>query len=151
LDGGKDSTDKEVEMSTVTRMRNSALAPFDWPNLSWFPLLTPSIRIEEHIDGDRYTVRAELPGIDPDKDLRVTRLGDELRIDVVRKDSNSDKGRSEFHYGAFYRAVPLPAGTRPDTIIANYVDGILELTATVGPPESAAKEIPIQIAGDRKH
>ena len=101
-------------MTTVTRMRNNAIASFDWPNLSWFPLLTPSIRIKEHLDDDRYTVRAELPGIDPEKDLKVARVGDELRIDVVRKESQSDKGRSEFHYGAFYgpsRCLRGPAGT----------------------------------------
>jgi HSP20 family protein len=138
-------------MSTITRFRNGALTPFDWPNLSWFPLLAPTIRIEEHVDGDRYTARAELPGIDPVKDLRLTCAGGELRIDVERKDSHVDKTRSEFHYGAFYRSVPLPAGTKEETIAATYADGILEITAAVGEPEATAKEIAIKVEHGKRH
>lgn len=138
-------------MSTIMRCRGGALTSFDRSNLSWFPLLAPSIRIEDHLDGDQYEIRAELPGIDPARDLRVTYAGGELRLDVVRKETQTDKGRSEFHYGSFFRVIPLPPGIKEETMAARYVDGILEITATVGEPESPVKEIPIKVEYGKKH
>ncbi|MEV4483892.1 Hsp20/alpha crystallin family protein [Micromonospora coxensis] len=132
-------------MSTVTKFRGGALAPFDWTNLSWFPLLAPTIRVEDYLDGDRYVIRAELPGIDPAKDVRVTRTGDTLRLDVVRREGHADKVRSEFHYGSFSRLIPLPAGVKPETIAARYADGILQISATVGEIEPTAQEIPVTV------
>lgn len=133
-------------MSTVTKFRGGGtLAPFDWTNLSWFPLLAPTIRIEDYLDGDRYVVRAELPGIDPAKDVRITRTGETLRLDVVRRESHSEKVRSEFHYGSFSRLIPLPPGVKPETIAARYADGILQITAAVGDTEPAAREIPVTV------
>ncbi|WP_446219917.1 Hsp20/alpha crystallin family protein [Micromonospora sp. IBHARD004] len=132
-------------MSTVTKFRGGTLAPFDWTNLSWLPMLAPTIRVEDYLDGDRYVVRAELPGIDPAKDVRITRTGESLRLDVVRRESHTDKVHSEFHYGSFSRLIPLPAGVKEETIAARYADGILEITATVGGPEPTAREIPITV------
>ncbi|MFC0005213.1 Hsp20/alpha crystallin family protein [Micromonospora siamensis] len=132
-------------MSTVTKFRGGTIAPFDWTNLSWFPLLAPTIRVEDYLDGDRYVVRAELPGIDPAKDVRITRTGENLRLDVVRRESHADKARSEFHYGSFSRLIPLPAGVKPETIAARYADGILEISATVGEPEPTPREIPVTV------
>ncbi|WFE56697.1 Hsp20/alpha crystallin family protein [Micromonospora sp. WMMD712] len=133
-------------MSTVTKFRGGGtLAPFDWTSLSWLPMLAPTIRVEDYLDGDRYVVRAELPGVDPAKDVRITLTGENLRLDVVRRESHADKVRTEFHYGSFSRLVPLPAGLKQETLRAAYADGILEITATVGEPEPAAREIPITV------
>ncbi|MBQ0896337.1 Hsp20/alpha crystallin family protein [Micromonospora purpureochromogenes] len=132
-------------MSTVTKFRGGALAPFDWTNLSWFPLLAPTIRVEDYLDGDRYVVRAELPGVDPAKDVRITRTGEHLRLDVVRREGHADKVRSEFHYGTFSRLIPLPAGVKPETIAARYADGILQITAKIGDTEPTAEEIPVTV------
>lgn len=138
-------------MSTITRWRGGVLAPIDWPNVSWFPLFAPSIRIEDYLDGDRYVVRAELPGVDPEKDLRVSYDEGQLRLDVVRQEAQRDKTRSEFHYGSFFRLISLPTGVKEDTIVARYADGILEITAKVGEPEPSAKEIPIKVENGKKH
>ncbi|SBT38539.1 Hsp20/alpha crystallin family protein [Micromonospora auratinigra] len=132
-------------MSTVTKFRGGALTPFDWTNLSWLPMLAPTIRVEDYLDGDRYVVRAELPGLDPAKDVHITRTGDTLRLDVVRRESHQDKVHSEFHYGSFSRLIPLPAGVREETVKARYADGILEITATIGTTEPTAREIPIVV------
>ena len=138
-------------MSTITRWRGGTLAPMDWPNLSWLPQLGPSIRIEDYLDGDRYVVRAELPGVDPAEDLRVSYDEGQLRLDVVRKEAQRDKTRSEFRYGSYYRLISLPAGVKDDTIVARYANGILEITAKIGEPESSAKEIPIKVENGKKH
>lgn len=43
------------------------------------------IPVEEAISGRRFVLRAELPGIDPDEDLRITCAAGELRLDVCRE------------------------------------------------------------------
>ncbi len=83
------------------------------------------IRIEEQIDDARYQVKAELPGMDPDKDLMVDATGDVLTIRAEREERAESEGNSEFHYGVFARAVRLPAGVRCDKATAEYTDGIL--------------------------
>lgn len=138
-------------MSTIARFREGALAPFDWANLPLFPLLAPSIRVEDYMEGDQYFVRAELPGIDPVKDVRITFADGELRLDVVRKETtHPDKTRSEFHYGSFFRIIPLPTGVMEKTITARYADGILEITAKVGEIKPAVKEIPVKVENGKK-
>ncbi|GIJ21982.1 Hsp20/alpha crystallin family protein [Micromonospora lutea] len=138
-------------MSTITRWKRGPLAPFDWADLSLFPMLAPSIRIENYLEGDQYVIRAELPGIDPVKDVRITYAGGELRLDVERKELvHQDKIRSEFHYGSFFRTIPLPTGAIEKTIAARYVDGILEITAKVAEPAPVTKEIPVKIENGKK-
>src|SRR5687768_14009966 len=126
-------------MSTITRVRGG-LTPLEWVNsLSLFPFLAPSIRIEEFLEGETYVIRAELPGIDPAKDVTVRCVDGELRLNVERSTERMDSTHSEFHYGSFYRAVPLPAGAREDTITAEYADGILTIKLLIGEPEAEGK------------
>jgi HSP20 family protein len=119
-------------------------------NLSLFPFLAPSIRIEEFLEGDSYVIRAELPGIDATKDVTVTYADRELRLHVVRASEEKDRTHSEFHYGSFYRSVPLPAGAREDTIAAEYANGILTIKMLVGAVETTGKPIPITVGVAKK-
>ncbi len=137
-------------MSTITRFRGGPLAPFDWSSLSWLPLFAPTIRVEEFLDRGRYVVRAELPGIDPAKDVKVSYAGGVLKLEVERTDSRKDRLHSEFHYGSFSRTLELPAGAKPDSIAASYTDGILEITVEVAEPAALAKPIPIKIGNGKK-
>ena len=99
-------------MSTMTRFKGASLTPLEWPHLSWIPFLPQGIRIEDYLDEDRYVVRAELTGIDPVEDMRITCIQGQLQLDVVRRDRRTDAGRSEFRYGSFFRVLPLPAGVK---------------------------------------
>ena len=138
-------------MSTITRWRRGTLAPFDWADLPLLPMLTPSIRIENYLEGDQYVIRAELPGIDPAKDVRITFAGGELRLEVERKEVvHPDKIHSEFHYGSSFRTIPLPTGVIEKTIAAHYIDGILEITAKVAEPTPVMKEIPVKVENGKK-
>jgi HSP20 family protein len=99
------------------------------------------MRVEEALDGKDLVIRAEMPGIDPDKDVQVE-LRDhvlELRAQRKQKTEQEEKGvrRSEFHYGSFYRAVPLPLETTEADVRATYKDGILEVRV---PCESKQEE-----------
>jgi HSP20 family protein len=119
---------------------------FDLADLSWFPFTEPVLRIEEYQKDDRFVVRAEIPGIDPAKDVTVTAVDGLLRIGAVRLEEHKDEGRTEFRYGTFHRSVPLPLGAKEDTITATYTNGILEITMAVGePPAHAGRTIPVAV------
>jgi HSP20 family protein len=133
-------------MSTViTRWREGGLAPFDWSSLAWLPMFSPMIKIEDFMEGDRYVVKAELPGVDPAKDVKVTYLDGALRLVVSRTEEQKDAARSEFHYGTFSRTIMLPVGAKESTIEATYDAGILRIAVEIGEPAPAVKAIPIQV------
>ncbi|CAI3798866.1 Hsp20/alpha crystallin family protein [Pseudarthrobacter sp. MM222] len=89
------------------------------------------LRVEEFQDGSTMVVRAELPGIDPDRDVDITVSGTTLTIEARREERTEYRGkhnyRSEFQYGAFTRHIQLPQGTREEDIKASYTDGVLEV------------------------
>ncbi|MGW7534967.1 Hsp20/alpha crystallin family protein [Amycolatopsis sp. NPDC054798] len=86
------------------------------------------VRIEESTEDGKYTVRAELPGFDPDKHISVTTHDGLLTIEAEREAKKDADGRSEFYYGKFSRTVGLPAGAEAAKIAAKYADGILEIS-----------------------
>lgn len=90
------------------------------------------LRVEEERHDGMLFIRAEIPGIDPEKDLDVSVSDHTLRISAKREEHTEDKKkdayRSEFRYGEFQRSVPLPAVVDRDSVKAAYKDGILEVT-----------------------
>jgi HSP20 family protein len=139
-------------MSTAT-LRSRSLFPMEWPTLTWLPLGGPTIRIEEFLEGKDYVVRAELPGLDPDKDIHVTVADGSLRMKVERvEERKEEEGKtvhSEFHYGSLFRQIPLPAGAREDTVVAKYDKGILEVRVAIGEAEPKTREIPITVGNGK--
>lgn len=93
------------------------------------------IRVEEFLEDDRLVVRAEVPGLDPEKDVEVTISHGALHIDVTREQKTEHKERdgfrTEFRYGTFSRTIPLPAGTYETEVKATYDNGILEVRLPV--------------------
>lgn len=114
----------------------------DWSDLwTGFPSLATlrsghMIRLEDEMQDGHYLLRAELPGIDPAKDVDITVREGQLIIKAERSEKKESKGRSEFSYGSFTRSVTLPAGANEDDIKATYDKGIL--TVDVAVPEQAA-------------
>jgi HSP20 family protein len=133
----------------TTRRRVGPLIPFDWMDLSWFPFTEPVIRIEDELDGHRYTVRAELPGTDPAKDVDITYVDGVLQLTVTRTAQQRDKGHSEFRYGTFHRTLPLPAGAKAETLAAVYHGGVLEITVEIDETRLAGKHIPIALGNGK--
>ena len=105
------------------------------------------LRLEEFRDGDDQVIRAELPGIDPDRDVELTVADGVLHISARREEQSKQKDkesyRSEFRYGAFMRSLALPPGVKEDDIKASYRDGILEIRIPMGDEKSAATKVPI--------
>ncbi len=108
--------------------------------------LASYIRVEDFIEDDTYVLRAEMPGIDPDKDVEVTVEHDLLTISGERREEHKEKGRRELHYGSFSRTIPLPTGTEVEDIKASYVDGVLELRVPMKGQKTEARKVPVQRA-----
>lgn len=107
---------------------------------------TQPIRVEDFLEKDRYVIRAELPGIDPDKDVEVSVNDGILTIVAERREETRDRKRSEFHYGSFSRSVTLPAGAKEDEITATFDKGMLEVTVMLetSTEEVKGRTIPVQ-------
>jgi HSP20 family protein len=104
-----------------------------------------TIRVEERVEDDKLVIRAELPGIDPQKDVEVSISGGVLHIAATRDEKFEHKGhnglRSEFRYGSFERSIALPPGTYETEVVATYANGILEVCL----PITAAKTRKIEV------
>ena len=135
-------------MANIAKRPSHPLADlFDWfdTGLSTRGMgLAPYLHVEDYLEGDTYIVRADLPGIDPDKDVTVSIEGDVLTISGERREEIKEKNRSEMHYGSFTRSIGLPRDVTADDVKATYTDGVLEIRVPIGSPERAATTIPVK-------
>ena len=136
-------------MAGLVKREHGAIAPvgplepldlFD----DWMP--DDLIRVEEFHENGTLVVRAELPGIDPDKDVELTVSDGMLHIAAERReeDKSEDQGylRHELRYGSFTRSLPFPKGVTEADVTAAYKDGILEIRVPAPTPEPSRK-IPV--------
>ncbi len=143
-------------MSALTRRETRGLFPdlFDWlesPFSALRPFMAQPMRLEDYIEDGHYIVRAELPGIDPDKQVEVTVSKGILTIHAERHEETETKHRSEFYYGVYTRHIPLPAAANEDDITATYDKGILEVMVGLKEKEQVAgRQIPVKPAGQFK-
>lgn len=108
------------------------------------------VRVEEYVDDRTLVVRAQMPGVDPDRDIEVSVADGMLRIRAEQRDTedDTDRGlvRSEFRYDSFTRNVPLPEGVKDEDITASYKDGVLEVRTRlpqIARPSAKEKRLPI--------
>jgi len=117
---------------------------FEEPFLTLRPYLGQPIRVEEYVEDDHYLIRAELAGIDPEKDVEVTVGSGYLTIRAERSDKIQGKHRSEFRYGSFSRTLTLPVNADEDAVTASYRDGILTVSVGLKTEEKkSAKKIEV--------
>ncbi|NMI00333.1 Hsp20/alpha crystallin family protein [Pseudonocardia acidicola] len=106
------------------------------------------LRVDEYREGDTLVIRADLPGIDPDKDVTVSVSDGVLRIDAQRshEEKVEKRGyrRQELRYGSFHRALTLPEGVTDADVCATYTNGVLEIRIPM--PEAPAPAEPKKIA-----
>lgn len=125
---------------------------FDWIDSPWSALLPFSpghtFRLEDSTEDGKYLVRAELPGVDPEKDVEVTVDSGILTIHTERRQETKEAHHSEFKYGSLTRSVTLPEGADPDKITAKYDKGILEVSVPVSEPvKPGGRRIAIEHSG----
>ncbi len=106
--------------------------------------LSPYVRVEDFVEDGTYVLRAEMPGIDPDKDVTVSVEDDVLTIRGERREEEKDKHHREFHYGSFTRSITLPKGVDAAEITATYTDGVLEVRVPKAVDASAAVTVPVR-------
>jgi len=120
---------------------------FEEPFLTLRPYLGQAIRIEDYTEDGQYVVRAEIAGIDPEKDLEVCVGAGYLVLRAVRSAATEGKHRSEFRYGSFTRTIELPPGADADSTTADYSGGILTIKIAVKAEEhEAVKTIPVTVS-----
>ena len=109
----------------MSLMKRTPRTEMVWP--SWFSngpladwtgwqMLTGEhgLKVEEITEDDHLLIRAELPGIDPERDVEITVADRMLTIRAERRhEERTEEGdgyRSEFNYGSFTRSMMLPMG-----------------------------------------
>jgi HSP20 family protein len=89
------------------------------------------IRVEEYREDGALVVRADLPGIDPDRDVELTVSDGMLHIEAERREEEKQEGKGYLHqevrYGSMSRSLPLPKGVTEADISATYNAGVLEV------------------------
>lgn len=128
---------------------------FDFPSrFDWFNDIVPlgmffrtpeikSIKIEQFVKDGKLIVRAELPGVNPDKDIDVSLHEGYLTIKGERREEKKDEHHCEFMFGSFSRTIALPSGFDQKSVHAQYKDGILEVSLGIPVSVSNGKKIPI--------
>ena len=135
--------------TSLTRTRDVWPRFTDWldtlvpSDISWRTGFPHSIRIEEFTRNGSFMIRAELPGIDPEKDVHINVKDGMLTIEGKREEHEESDQRSEFFYGRFMRTLSLPSGTKGTDIKASYRDGILEIAIPVQESSERSESIPI--------
>lgn len=106
-----------------------------------------SIRVEEREEDGVYIIRAEAPGIDPDKDVDLSITDSRLHLTVRRQKEEHKKDakmhRDEFQYGSFTRTMQLPPSASMKDVQATYENGILEVRVPLDTVKAQAQQIPI--------
>ena len=124
----------------------------DWLEAPWAGLppfiAAHTFRVEEVAQDNRYVIRAELPGLDPDEDIEVTVDGRNLTIRAERRQEDSGPSRSEFRYGSLTRLVRLPAKVDPKDVTARYERGVLEVSVPMHEVEPEGIRVPIEQADE---
>ena len=115
------------------------------PNQFWRRLgLAEAFPVEESRARSSYVVRAEVPGLDPVRDITVVVADNEVTIEVRRplRGPGSDDGL--FHEPAIKRRIQLPRGARDETLTATYhTDGVLELVVDLPRPAPIGRVVPV--------
>ncbi|HBO46373.1 MAG TPA: molecular chaperone [Planctomycetaceae bacterium] len=117
----------------------------DWPfggAAGW----SPAVDLAE-TDAE-YTVRAELPGLEPgDLDISVTENRLMLSGEKKEKTERTEKGvyHSESRYGSFCRSIPLPGAIDSSNVNAEFKNGVLTVHLAKS-PENTPKRIEVKVA-----
>lgn len=112
----------------------------------WLGAAEPAIDMFER-DGN-IVVKAEMPGIPPDK-IDVTVADGELRISGERAEEKEvkeqDYYRAERQYGRIFRAVTLPEGCDTEKVSASAKDGVIEVVIP-RKAQAGAKKVQVKAA-----
>jgi len=130
-------------MSATDRIRRLELDPFVerdrtpdhvTETLAWPFEGQRVVRFQETTCGQTYLERAELPGVEADRDLSVEVADGVLQI-TVQPRWQPGTGAATFRWGSFRRCLALPPGACAKDVRASCAEGVLEVRIHV-PPRS---------------
>ena len=100
--------------------------------------------VEECRARSSYVVRAEVPGLDPARDITVVVADNDVTIEVRRPVHGPGRDDGLFREPAVKRRIRLPRGARDETLTATYhTDGILELVVDLPRPAPIGRVVPV--------
>lgn len=112
-----------------------------------------TLPVDAFVDHDTWVLQAEIPGIDPGRDLAVTIHGGILSISGERRPDghasgggHGPAGRHERHVGRFGRRLSLPGHVVPEQATAVYAAGVLEVRMPLAPAEDEVIVVPVRQA-----
>jgi HSP20 family protein len=138
--------DLETIQSEMNRLFDSSLLRFGDSNVglldgAWSPA------VDIYDSKDNVMVKADIPGMKKDE-IEVSVRNDTLIIKGEKKHEKETKEkdyvRTERFYGAFNRAIRLPAEVDPAKVNASYKNGVLEFVLPKK-EESKPKQITIDV------
>ena len=142
-------SEMERQINDLFRRFTGESGTFSWPQLGQLEnkWITP---VDVFTRGNDLVVRAELPGINPEKDVEINVQDGFLILRGERRQEQRNNGerffQMETQYGSFQRTIRLPEGVGADAVEATYRDGILEVVVTGGGEFAQSKKIPVKIA-----
>ena len=137
----------------MDRMFDRVFEGYGFPALERSSPWTASETFSPHVDmferGGKLVISADLPGLTKD-DVKVDITENAVLIEGERKYEHEQREegvyRSERGYGQFRRQIPLPEGVKSETAIANFKNGVLEVTMEA--PQIGKNRRRIQIQGE---
>lgn len=123
------------------------LAWLEGPLTALRPTMGHPMRVEDYLKDGEYILRAELPGVDPEKDVEVTVSEGILTIKADRHETTEGRHHSEFRYGTSVRSIILPPGADEERVRAIYGNGVLEVVVEMQDQQSQKthRRIPVMI------
>lgn len=132
--------------SLLHRAPDRSLNLLDWMTTGapaeWFTGRS-FIPVEESTHDGTYELRADLPGVDPDRDISITVDHDLLTIKAERREESHGEGRSELRYGTFSRTLRMPSTRSDADVSASYNDGVLTVAVPLQTTSSEQIHIPV--------
>lgn len=99
-----------------------------WDSMTRTGLFKPNLDISE--TDKEYNIAVELPGVD-EKNIELELTGNALKIKGEKKQETEKKDKNyhcmERSYGSFQRVLSLPDDADPETISAEYKNGIMTI------------------------
>jgi HSP20 family molecular chaperone IbpA len=116
-----------------------------WSLAQASPASGSAVPVEDYIRNGQYELRAELPGLDPERDIEITVAGEILTITAHRAEDTRGRQHSEFRYGTAERSFRLPPSADLSRIQASYGHGIVTICVILAPDTEAplSRRIPV--------
>jgi HSP20 family molecular chaperone IbpA len=120
-----------------------------WSLAQASPASGSAMPVEDYIRNGQYELRAELPGLDPERDIEITVAGEILTITAHRPEDTRGRQHSEFRYRTAERSFRLPPSADLSRIQASYGHGFLTVCVTLVPDTEAPFSRPIPVLADQ--